>query len=48
MIERAKKGLRETTDFGYEKRDKKLIMNEKEVEIVGLIFISPKFDKIDK
>ena len=27
-----------TTDFGYEKKDKKLIINKKEVEIVRLIF----------
>jgi len=40
MIERAKKGLRETTDFGYEKEGKRLFINKKEVEIIRLIFES--------
>ena len=40
MFERAKGGLWKTTSFDYEKRDKRLFINKKEVEIVGLIFES--------
>jgi len=40
MIERAKKGMWNggTPPFGYEKKDKKLIINKKEAEIVRMIF----------
>ena len=40
MLERVKKGMWNggNSPFGYEKRNKKLIVNKKEAEIVGLIF----------
>jgi len=37
MIERAKKGLRKTTDFGYEKEGERFFINKKGVEIIRLV-----------